>query len=62
MQHALRLWKDALHIEDEALSYENMINQIVKGRMYRITPKKIKLFNESVWDVEDGEEPILELS
>lgn len=61
VRHALRHWKDALFVKDPALSYENMMKKIVKGRMYKISPKKIKLFHEGLFDVEDGEEPVLEL-
>lgn len=38
-----------------------MINNTITGRMYQITPKKIKFFNQELFDVEDGKEPILEL-
>ncbi len=59
IRHALRHWKDSLSIQDPTLTYENMVKSIVKGRMYKITPKKIKFFNESLFDVEVGHEPIL---
>lgn len=62
IKHALKLWKDFLKVEDDELSYENMAKKIVSGRMYRITPKKIKFFNQELFKVEDGDEPILELS
>ncbi len=61
IRHALRHWKDALSVVDPELSYENMIKKTVKGTMYKITPKKIKLFHQGLFDVEDGKEPILEI-
>lgn len=61
VKHALRHWKDSLSVIDPELSYENMLKKVVKGRMYKIVPKKIKLFHEGLFDVEDGEEPVLEL-
>jgi len=38
IRHALRHWKDSLSIKDPALTYENMLKRVVKGRMYKITP------------------------
>ena len=61
VKFALNLWKDFLKVEDGGLTYENMIKKVVSGRMYKIIPKKIKFFNQELFDVEDGEEPILEL-
>lgn len=61
IKHALRHWKDALSVTDPELNYENMIKKVVNGRMYKIIPKKIKLFHEGLFDVDDGEEPTLEL-
>lgn len=34
----------------------------VEGRMYKVSPAKIKHFNQALFDVEDGQEPVLELS
>ncbi len=59
IQHALRLWKETLNISDPLLTYQNMMKKVVKGRMYRITPKKIKLFDQHLFDVDDGQEPVL---
>lgn len=61
IKHTLKLWKGFLNIKDKELSYENMSKKIITGRMYKITPKKIKFFNQELFDVPDGEEPILEL-
>ena len=59
IKHALKLWKDNLGVKDDKLTHENMIMRVVSGRMYKITPKKIKFFNQELFEVEDGEEPIL---
>ena len=61
VRHALRLWKDFLNIQRPDISFENMKKGLYKGRMYKITPKKIKLFDQEKFKVPDGEEPILEL-
>jgi len=62
IMHALKMWKDFLGVIDQELTYKNMVTKVVSGRMYRITPKRIKLFDQELFkDVEDGEEPILEL-
>lgn len=59
--HALRIWKQSLGVKDPELTYENMIKKVIHGRMYKITPKKIKLFDQKLFPVEDGEEPVLNL-
>lgn len=61
IKHALNLWKHALQVTDPELTYQNMLKKIVKGRMYKITPKIIKFFNQKLFKVEDGQEPILEM-
>ncbi len=61
IKHALRLWKETLGVKDPELSYENMVKKIVTGRMYKITPKRIKFFNQELFKNDDGEEPILEM-
>ncbi len=61
VNYALRLWKDFLNVQRPDISFENMKKGLYKGRMYKLTPKKIKLFDQDKFKVPDGEEPILEL-
>lgn len=61
VKHTLRLWKDALNVSDPSYTYENMMKNVVKGRMFVVVPKMIKLFDQELFAVEDGEEPILQL-
>lgn len=61
IKHALDLWKRKLKVSDPELSYENMAKKAIQSKMYKITPQKIKFFNQELFDVPDGEEPILEL-
>lgn len=61
IRHAIRLWKDFLNVKSLEVSFENMKKGLYKGRVYRLTPKKIKLFDQEKFKVPDGEEPILEL-
>lgn len=62
IMHALKMWKDFLGVVNPGLSYENMAKSVIKGRMYRIAPKRIKLFDQELFkDADDGEEPVLEL-
>jgi uncharacterized protein YhbP (UPF0306 family) len=61
VHHALRLWKDFLNVQRSDISYENMKKGLYKGRVYKLVPKKIKLFDQEKFQVPDGEEPILEL-
>lgn len=57
--HAINLWKQTLNITSDAYSYAGMMNKLIAGRMYKVTPKKIRFFNEEVW--EEGEEPVIEI-
>lgn len=59
VKHAIKLWKDSLGVVDDELNHENMARKFISGRMYRITPKKIKFFNQELFKVKDGNEPIL---
>lgn len=61
IRHAIRLWKDFLNIQRPDISLENMKKGLYKGRMYKLIPKKIKLFDQEKFKVPDGEEPVLEL-
>lgn len=62
IKHSLKLWKDSLGVNDNELSHESMVKKVVSGRMYKITPKKIKFFNQDLFKVEDGNEPVLEMN
>lgn len=53
---ALKLWKQYLHVRDPKLTAK-----AVKNKMYKISPKRIKLFDQDLFQGADGEEPILEL-
>lgn len=56
---ALVLWKKALKVTNEDYSYEAITLNKIEGKLYKITPKIIKYFNQNLW--EEGREPILEL-
>jgi len=57
--HAITLWKQTLGVTSDKYSYEGMLKKAITGRMYKITPKKIKFFNEELW--EEGKEKLIEL-
>lgn len=60
LRFALDLWKRSHAVIDPELNYKNMLANIISGRMYKITPKMIKLFDQSLFpDVEEGAEPVL---
>lgn len=61
IKHALRLWKDALSVKNPEQTFENMIKKPTEGTMYQLTPKKIKFFNQELFKMKDGKEPILEM-
>jgi uncharacterized protein YhbP (UPF0306 family) len=57
--NALELWKKTLNVNNAKYSYEGMMSNQIKGRMYKVQPKKIKFFNQELWA--EGEEPLIEL-
>ena len=57
--HAINLWKKTLGVTNPDYSYAGMLKKAISGRMYKITPKKIKFFNENLW--EEGKERLIEL-
>jgi uncharacterized protein YhbP (UPF0306 family) len=59
IRHALGLWRKTLGITSDAYTYEGMMKKLIKGRMYKVKPKKIKFFNEELW--EEGSEPTISL-
>ena len=61
IQFALRHWKNFLNLNRPDISLENMKKGLYKGKIYKLIPKKIKLFDQEKFKVPDGEEPILEL-
>lgn len=59
VKKAIDLWVDKLKVPDPNYSLEGIKENRISGRMYRITPKKIKFFNEDLQ--EEGKEKILTL-
>lgn len=53
----LELWRKALNITSDAYTYEGMKKNTIQGRLYTVIPKKIKYFNEELW--EEGDEKML---
>lgn len=57
--HAITLWTKTLGVTNPNYSYEGMVKKAISGHMYKLTPKKIKYFNEELW--EEGKEKLIEL-
>ncbi len=56
VKYALQLWKENLGVSDPKLTYQSALKS-----MYKIRPSRIKLFDQELFKVKDGQEPILEL-
>lgn len=56
IRHALLMWKSNLGVVDPSLTHK-----VVIGSMFMVTPNRIKLFDQELFDVEDGQEPVLDL-
>lgn len=59
IKHALDMWRSTLGVTSDKYTYEGMIKNETSGRMFKVVPKKIKFFNEEIWD--DGKEFVIEL-
>lgn len=59
IKYAVELWKKSLKITNPKISYANMLKKIISGRMYKISPKRIKIFG--LYKTEEGQELVLEL-
>lgn len=57
--HALNLWRKTLGVTSAAYTYKGMMKKAIKGRMYKVEPRKMKLFNEELWT--EGSEPTITL-
>ena len=62
LRYALAMWKQVLNEKDDDLSAENILNNVVKSRVWRIAPKRIKIFSKELFPAPTGEEPVLELN
>jgi uncharacterized protein YhbP (UPF0306 family) len=56
VKYSLKLWKTNLSVINPALTAK-----AVNGKMFKVVPKRIKLFDQTLFKVEDGSEPVLEL-
>lgn len=54
------LWRSVLNVTDPKYSFAGIKSGELHYRLYKLTPKKIKFYNEELW--EEGDEKILELS
>ncbi len=55
----LSLWRKTLGVTSDAYTYEGMMKNKIQGRLYKVIPKKIKYFNEELW--EEGKEKMITL-
>jgi len=55
----LELWRKKLEVTSDAYTYEGIMKNEIHGRLYKITPKKIKYYNEEIWD--EGDEKTITL-
>lgn len=56
LKFALKLWKQSVGVIDPNLTSEG-----IAGSLFRITPKRVKLFDQRVFNVKSGLEPVLEI-
>jgi len=56
IKYVLELWKSNLGVINP-----NLTIKAATGKMFKVIPKRIKLFDQELFKVRDGQEPILEL-
>lgn len=59
VRSALDLWRAKLKVESPDYTFKGMQAGKISGRIYKITPKKLKFFNEALQ--EEGKEKLIEL-
>lgn len=52
IKHALNLWNAKNPGFEKVINYQNMKNGKIKGHVYRISPSRIKFFNEELYGPE----------
>lgn len=58
--HLLKLWKSTKNLTSNALPLEELRSALLEGRVYKIEPKVIKIFDSLKYkDLDEGQEPIL---
>lgn len=53
------IWCGVLKVTDPKYSYEGIKSGDLHYRLYKLVPKKIKYYNEELWD--EGDEKVIEL-
>lgn len=54
-----KIWCEVLKVTDPKYSYEGIKSGELHYRLYKLIPKKIKYYNEELWD--EGDEKTIEL-
>lgn len=58
LRAGFKIWRDVLKVTDPKYSYEGIQSGEFQYRLYKLVPKKIKYYNEALWD--EGEEKTLD--
>lgn len=53
------IWREVLKVTDPKYSYEGIKSGELHYRLYKLVPKKIKYYNEELW--EEGDEQVIDL-
>ncbi|MBP9670661.1 pyridoxamine 5'-phosphate oxidase family protein [Candidatus Woesebacteria bacterium] len=58
IKSALKIWCGVLKVTDPKYSYEGIKSGDLHYRIYKLVPKKIKYYNEALWD--EGDEKVIQ--
>lgn len=59
IREAMERWKKALKVNNSDYSFEGILQNKIKGRMFKVIPNKVKLFDQDLY--EEGKEPLIKL-
>lgn len=59
LKSGFKIWCGVLKVTDPKYSYEGIKSGDLHYRLYKLVPKKIKYYNEKLWD--EGDEKVIEL-
>lgn len=55
---AFKIWCGVLKVTDPKYSYDGIVSGGLHYRIYKLVPKKIKYYNEELWD--EGDEKVID--
>ncbi len=52
LQTFFKMWKNTINNNEEKVTYQNYVGNLIETKVYKVSPKKIKWFNQSLIEKE----------